>query len=179
MKEQNELMKNLAVEMTARTGELWRAIIEERIGYLQSDSAYLYIVKVWNMQRIQIRASAPCREHQSGQSITCDMTRHPEAIARDIEQRLLEHARQHLKGAKAYDLKKRKEEAEENLRRNLIKQYIPRSQYHNDKFYTNTPKRKSKNNLWAHIEYDNEIKIEISLPIKEAIKLIKHLKENY
>ena len=78
------LCKSLAVEMTARTGELWRTVEDENDWtHIQSPSACLSLRDDWRTHRLSIHATAPkgMREKTTGETITCDPARKPEAIA--------------------------------------------------------------------------------------------------
>ena len=179
----NPLIKTLAIELTIITGELWLTRLDHsewnQRPHADSQSATLYFYQEWNKKnRLSIKASAPegMREKTNGDSISCDLTRTPQAIAQNIAHRLLPHARTHLQESKEYDLERRKEEAKRNLRKNLLMRYCPK-EYQNDKFCTNdSPGRNNyKKRIYASPTYDNLINIEINLPIKDAIKLLKQL----
>jgi hypothetical protein len=176
--------RELAVELTILTGELWTARPfsdepEDQRAYTDSATATLYFFTSWRDNRLSISASAPAgmREMKSGEKITCDPTRTPEAIARDIKNRLLPHARAHLTESRAYDLERRKAEAKKNLRSNLIKKYCPNET--NGKFYSNKKADHYRERVFAEITYNDLINIEINVSLTEALKLLKQLtKEN-
>lgn len=178
----NPIVQKIAVELTIITGEIWRTRPDtsewNQRPSADSESASLYFYQAWNQKnRIAIKASAPeaMREMTTGESITCDLTRTPEAIAQDIARRLIPHARAHLAESKAYDLKERKKKARENCRSNLIKKYLPEE--YNGKFFSKKKagKNEYKSRIIAEPTYDDLINIEINLPIKEAYKLLKLL----
>lgn len=187
--EEKELIKNLslnlAVEMTARTGDMWRYYTSERMDYIFSPSAYLQINKPWNGYRVKIKSTLPqeLQAPRGSESITCDLNRTPEAISADICRRLLNSAMQFLHDAKIYTHQRRKEKNIINLRKKILAELLPNNSAYNDKFYTTTPKAKEnkngKNNLWADTDYSGQVKIEVVLKIKDARELIKHIKEKY
>lgn len=91
-----QISKVLAVEMTARTGELWRS--RHKVGRYWSE---IYSPSAWLMlsdgrnNRLEIQSTRPQQMvwATTGEKITVDSSRTPEAIARDIENRLLKNAR--------------------------------------------------------------------------------------
>lgn len=171
----DQMTKILAVEMTARTGELWRAMIDpDHWNHIQSDTACLSLREDWRTHRLAIHATAPdkMREKTTGESITCDPTRTAEAIARDIETRLLAHARAHLIESKEWDAEQTRQKNASALRGRMIKKYLP-NEYQNDKYCTDADRYQER--VYAHPTYDNLINIEINLPLPEALKLLKQL----
>jgi hypothetical protein len=175
--------RELAVELTILTGELWTARPfskdepEDQRAYTDSATATFYFYTSWRSDRLSISASAPAgmREMKSGEKITCDPTRTPEAIARDIKNRLLTHAREHFTESRAYDLERRKAEAKKNLIAKLIMRYLPK-EYQNESWCSETKSRHGyTDRIHARTTYDNLINIEINLPLKEALKLLKQL----
>jgi hypothetical protein len=176
----NPIIKNLAIELTIATGELWTTRIDRsewnQRPHADSPTTTLYFFQEWNKKnRLSIKASAPegMREKTNGESISCDLTRTPQAIAQDIARRLLPHARAHLAESKAYDLKKRKEEARNNLINNLIMRYLPEK--YNGKFFSKKKAGKYLSRIIAETTHDDLINIEINLPLKDALKLLKQL----
>lgn len=174
-----EIAAPLAVEMTILTGEIWRVATSQNGNpQIVSTSACLTLSQAWNQRgRVQLRASVPpaIRQKKSGQEITCSLSRPVENIARDIIARLLQHAREHLAESTAYDLEKRKEEAAEKLRENLIKPFAPK--LHNGKFYNPGSKKNSRSTLWVEIyDYCNEAEIKIRLPLRKALQLLKTIR---
>lgn len=182
----NPIVKNIAVELTIITGELWTARADNsnynQRPHADSPTATLYFSQDWRTKsRLTIRADAPAeiQEPRTGESITCDLTRTPQAIAQDINRRLLPHARTHLAESKTYDLSKRKAKACENCRDNLIKKYLPEE--YNGNFFSKKKAGKNgyKSRVIASPTYDDMIEIELNLPLPEALKLLKQLtKEN-
>ena len=174
------MCKSLAVEMTARTGELWRAIFhEDRNPQIQSASACLTLSEDWRTHRLNIHACAPhtMREKTTGETITADPKRTAEAMARDIESRILKHARAHLAESIQYDYERRQEEAAAHLRESLMKRFAPEK--YNGKLYTQRT-RDHDRRMWIDIiNYDNSAKLEIHLPFAEALKLVKLIKGEY
>jgi len=172
----NQFAKTLAVEMTARTAELWRAVIEpERNPNIQSPSACLHLNEHWHSHRLTVSASVPhgMREMKSGETITCDPNRKPEAIAADICNRILPHARAHLIESAEYDRERRQKEAEKNLRLHFLKKYLPR-EYQTDKLCNSTSMKAA--NIYAHLTYDNLVNLEITLSLREALQILELLK---
>jgi len=175
------LSKKLAVEMTARTGELWRTeITDERNPHIYSQSAWLRLSESWKTRgRLIISASAPreMREAKNGESVTLDPSRPAAALAADIDRRLLQSAQTHLSESAAYDLKRRKTESAENLRRSLIKRFAPK-EGHNGKLYKPASVKGRFTGLYVDIhDYDNTAAIEITLDLKDALKLLKHIEQ--
>lgn len=177
----NTLAGHLAVELTIITGETWRARIDpsesHQRPHIDSPSATLYLSQEWNTNRLSVRASAPegMREMKTGEKITCNPERTPEAIARDINSRLINHARAHLIESAAYDLQKRKEAARKNIIRNLIMKYLPK-EYQDQKWCTNKESPTAyKERIYAETTYDDLIHIEINLELPAALKLLKQL----
>lgn len=174
------LCVSLAVEMTARTGELWRMIERgDNWPHIESPSACLSLRDDWMTHRLAIHATAPhgMREKTNGESITCDPKRTPEAIARDIEIRLLAHARAHLQESIQYDTQRRQEEAAANLRKNMIRRFT--EEEYNGKLYKRSKDRARR--MWIDINnYDHSATIEIHLPFADALQLLKQIeKGNY
>jgi hypothetical protein len=170
------LCKSLAVEMTARTGELWRVIEDaERWTHIESPSACLQLRDDWRTHRLAIHATAPSRmrEMTTGETITADPTRTPEAIARDICNRLLNHARAHLAESKAYDREKMLEANAKKLRESMIKRYCP--EQYNGKFASGKKADLYRERVWAELTYNNLVNIEINVTMGEALKLLKLL----
>jgi len=170
------ITKILAVEMTARTGELWRAVIDpNNWNYITSPTACLSLREDWRTHRLTIHATAPkgTREKTNGESITCDPSRTAEAIARDICARLLPHARAHLIESMEYNTEKTLEANAKHLRESLIKKFCPFES--NGKFYSGKKADKYRERVWAELTYDNLINIEINVPLKEALQLLKQL----
>ena len=177
----DRICKMLAVEMTASTGELWR-IVPETDQYrpqIVSPSACLLIGEDWRTHRLNITADAPrgMKERTRGESITCNPKRAPEAIARDITARILQHARAHLSESIQYDNQQRKEEAAALLRESLMSQFTDKK--YNGKLYKSSKDRNRQ--MWVEINnYDNSATVEIRLPFADALRLIKHIeKEKY
>jgi len=171
------LCKSLAVEMTARTGELWRVVENpERWTHIESPSACLQLRDDWRTHRLAIHATAPgrMREKTTGETITCDPTRTPEAIARDIESRILQHARAHLAESIQYDTEKTHEEAAAHLRESIMSQFT--QEKYNGKLYKKSKDRNRR--MWIEIcNYDNTATVEIHLPFAEALRLVKHIEK--
>ena len=171
------MTKILAVEMTARTGEIWRAVITDRFNHIESPSACLSLNEHWQNHRLTIHAAAPpeMKEPRIGETITADPKRTPEAIARDIENRILTHARAHLAESREYDAEQRRQEARRKLRNKMLMKYCPK-EYQHEKFCTITGSQSGYiERVYAHPTYDNLINIEINLPLPEALKLLKQL----
>jgi hypothetical protein len=171
----DQLTKILAVEMTARTFELWRAVITENCNHLESPSACLSLSDHWHTHRLIVCACTPAGMLQSrtGESITCDPARKPEAIAADICTRILPDAKSHLKQCVDYDKKRRQEEAEKKLRLNFLKKYLPR-EYQREKLCNDSPHR---SNVFAHITYENLINIEATVTLKQALKILQFIQD--
>lgn len=162
--------------MTARTGELWRAVIEpENWNHIESPTACLSLREDWRTHRLSVHAAAPgkMREKTTGDTITCDPSRSAEAIARDIESRLLKHARAHLLESIEWDAEKTREKNAENLRKKMLKKYCPFES--NGKFYSGKKADRYTERVWAEPTYNNLINIEINLPLPEALKLLEQL----
>jgi hypothetical protein len=170
------LAKLLAVEMTARTGELWRAVINDHITHIESESACLSLSDHWKTQRLTIHATAPqgMREPRTGETITADPQRKPEAIAADICSRILTHAREHLAESKGYDAQQARVRNAKQLRARMIQKYLP-TEYQNEKFCSSKDAGKYKQRVYAHVTYENLINIEVTLPLPEALKLLEQL----
>lgn len=169
------LCKNLAVEMTARTGELWRTVEDaEKWTHIESPTACLQLRDDWRTHRLAIHATAPhkMRELTNGETITADPHRTPEAIARDICARILDHARAHLAESIVYDREKMLEANAAHLRESIMSQFT--QEKYNGKLYK---KSKDRNRLmWIEIgNYDNTATIEIHLPFADALRLAKHI----
>lgn len=174
--ELNELAKNIGLELTLKTGELFRILIEpERNPQIYSATAYFTTSEDWRTHRIKITASTPRGMHakRDPDSITCNPKRSPEAIARDICARLLTSARQHLAESIELDKEIRQTQARKKLRLNLIKKYLPH-EYQPEKFCNGT--RQTTPTIYAQLTYNNLVNLEINLPIGEALALIQHLK---
>jgi hypothetical protein len=171
------LCKNLAVEMTARTGELWRVMeYPEHWTHIESRTACLQLRDDWRTHRLAIHATAPAnmREKTTGETITADPNRKAEAIARDIESRILTHARAHLAESKAYDTEKMHEEAAAHLRESIMSQFT--QEKYNGKLYKKSKDRNRR--MWIEIvNYDNSATIEIHLPFADALRLAKHIEQ--
>lgn len=171
------LCKNLAVEMTARTGELWRVIeYPDTWTHIQSPSACLSLRDDWRTHRLAIHATAPhkMREKTTGETITCNPGRTPEAIARDIESRLLAHARAHLAESIQYDREKILEANAAHLRESIMSQFT--QEKYNGKLYKKSHDRNRR--MWIDIgNYDNTATIEIHLPFADALRLVKHIEK--
>ena len=103
-----------------------------------------------------------------------DPARRPDTIARDICSRLLPHARDHMKESIEYDRARRQKETEKNMRLRYIKKYLPR-EYQPEKYCNSTGMRSA--NIFAHITYDNLINIEITLPLRDSLEVLKFLQE--
>jgi hypothetical protein len=175
----NEIIKALAIELTIITGETWRTDLTERHNHLRSESAHLYIYQQWNTKnRLNFRASVPqeMKELRTTADISCSIDRTPQAIAQDISNRLLPHARKHLAESTTYDLQERKKDAKNNLRKNLIMRYLPK-EYDDKKFCTDTKGYKER--IYAHETYNDLINIEINLPLPAALKLLKLITKEY
>lgn len=173
----NQVARNLAVEMTARTGELWRALIKaEDNPALQSPTAFFQLSEHWNTHRLTIHACAPhtIRERTTGETITADPERKPEAIAADICSRILAHAREHMLESIAYDQERKQKEAEKQLRLHFLKKYLPR-EYQSEKLCNSD--NRGPANIFAHITYDNLINLEITLPLRDILAVLKFLQE--
>lgn len=171
-----DLCKSLAVEMTARTGEIWRTVEDaQNWTHIESPTACLSLRDDWRTHRLAIHATAPnaTREKTTGETITCDPERRPEAIARDIETRLLAHARQHLAESKEYDRKRRQEAAEKNLRLSFLRKYLPR-EHQPDKLCNADSMKRA--NIYAQLTYENLVELEITLPLKQALQILEILK---
>lgn len=172
----DHLTKILAVEMTARTGELWRAVIEaDQWNHIESPTACLSLREDWRTHRLSIHATAPrqVREKTTGETITCDPGRTAEAIARDIESRILKHARTHLVESVQYDAEKTREKNAKNLREKMLRKFLPYES--NGKFYSGKKADRYTERVWAETTYNNLINIEINLPLPEALKLLEQL----
>jgi len=170
------IAKVLAVELTARTGETFRAVIEaERNPNIESPRACFHLCEDWRTHRLMINATVPngMREKKTAERMTVDPRRTAEAIARDIETRLLTHAREHLKESAEYDRERKQEIAEKNLRLNFLRKYLPR-EYQPDKLCNATSMRTA--NIYAQITYDNLIELEIRLPLKQALQILEIMK---
>jgi len=162
-----ETIKNLAVEMTARTGELWRIVEHpDKWPHIESPTACLTVRESWKTKRIEIQATAPhgTREPHNGQTITCDPTRKPEAIARDIENRILAHARKHLQESIQFDLERTKDKNRINLRRELFKKWMPKTDHNGDPY---------GEGIKIYFTYDGRAKLTLELSLKDALQLLK------
>jgi len=170
------ITKTLAVEMTARTGELWRAVINDSINALQSETAYMSLSEDWRTHRLRVHAYAPhtIRERTTGETITADPGRKPEAIAADICSRILQHAREHMTESIEYDRERKQKEAEKQLRLHFLKKYLPRE--HQSEKLCNSDHH-GPANIFAHITYDNLINLEITLPLRDILAVLEFLKE--
>lgn len=171
----NQVARTLAVEMTARTGELWRAMIRPNHNpQIESPTACLCVSYHWRTGRLDIHAGSPPEmlERKTGETITCNPERKPEAIAADICARLLTHAREHLRESAEYDRQRRQEEAEKILRLNFLRKYLP-SEYQHEKLCNSN--HRGPANIYASLTYDNEVKLEITLPLREALKVLKQI----
>lgn len=171
------IAKHLAVEMTARTGELWRAVItEERHPQIMSQGACLNLSEDWRTHRLRIHATAPhdIRERTTGETITADPKRSYEAIARDIENRILAHAREHLAESRQYDEQRRQEEAAAHLRKSIMQQFA--EEEYNGKLHKSS--KDHNRQMWIEItNYNNSATIQIHLPFADALKLVKHIQK--
>lgn len=168
----DQLSKILAVEMTARTGDLWRAIIDpERDPQIESSTACLSLSETWDTHRLRITPSAPhgTRECRVNDSITCDPKRAAEAIARDICARILPQAIKHLAESIEYDRAQKQKDAAEKLRKNLLKRFTPK-EYHEGRLTDGK-------GLWTRMTYENKVQIEITVSLPEAMQILKFLKE--
>jgi hypothetical protein len=110
------------------------------------------------------------RERTTGETITADANRKPEAIAQDICNRILPHARQHLRESAAYDKERRREEAIKNLKLNMLRKYLP-TEYQHDKLSNGDRKRRA--NIYAELTYEDLVKIEIDVTITQALQILK------
>lgn len=174
-----ETIRAIALFLTIETGELFTMAKDRNENdYLVSESAHFRIYKDWRVQnKIKVVADAlNMKENKQGESIGLDSKRNPSDLARDIKNRLLSHARKHLTESRAYDERERKKESAANLRKNLLKQFTPDEA--NGKLYLRYPESR-RAQMWTHIDYDNKIEIEITLPIREALQLLKHIQRNY
>lgn len=179
----DETTKILAVEMSIITGEIWRAEFDDNYRYPQifSPSAYLYLMETYPRGRMEIRASAPrkMREKRTPEKITVDPNRTPEAIAQDITRRLLPHARAHLLESIKYHNEKEKEEATKKLTDRYLQKELPHEwrNHNNTVNFTNEyDKEPDAPPITARRYYDGTIEINTRLPIREALKIIRHLK---
>ena len=177
IKDLPRLCKLIAVEMTVRTGELWRVIEHpEKWTHIESPSACLQLREAWRTHRLEIHATAPhgIREKTLGETITADPNRQPETIARDICARILDHARAHLTESHAWHTQKTHEEAAANLRKSLIKRFT--EEEYNGKLYKRSKDRNRR--LWVDVNnYDHTATIEIHLPFAEALRLLKEIQK--
>lgn len=167
----DQFSKSLAVEMTVRTGELWRAVIDpERNPQIESSCACLYLSEDWQTHRVRFMPSAPrgTKETRNEDRITCDPGRSMAAIARDVCARILPQAVEHLTQSREYDRQRRKVEAEENTRLRLLSKYMPKRDHRGDPY--------DGEGMTAHITYDKQIELTIRLPIAEALKICKIIK---
>lgn len=172
----DQITKTLAVEMTARTGELWRATTDiNQWNRIESPSACLLLREDWRTRRLRIHASAPAkmREKTTGETITCDPNRTAEAIARDIENRLLQHARAHLVESIEWDAEQTREKNAQQLRGKMVKKHLPNEA--NGKFYSDSKADKYRPRVWAELTYGKMVNIEVNLPLAEALQLLKQL----
>jgi len=169
------LCRNLAVEMTARTGELWQTIEHpERWTHIESQTACLTLRDDWRTHRLVIHATAPhkMKEKTTGESTTCNPSRTVEDIAKDICNRILKHAREHLKESIQWDAEQTRQANKRKLTNKFISGYLPK-EYQTGCFCTD--KDRSGERIKAKLTYDNLINIEINLPLPEALKLLKQL----
>lgn len=176
----DQLTKILAVEMTARTGELWRAVLDaDHWNHIESPTACLSLREDWRSHRLSIHATTPgkMRQRTTGETITCDPGRKAEAIARDIESRILAHARAHLIQSREYDAEQTREKNAEKLRGKMIQKYLPQ-EYQSGKYCSRKEASPYKQRVYAQPTYENLINIEVNLPLPEALKLLKQLTQD-
>ena len=172
----------LALELTILTGELWRSSQEPGSVWTNiiSPSACLTMRTGYDIKnRVEIRATAPrqIKSRSTGESITCSLDRSPEAIARDIINRLLPAARAYLTDSIQYDHEKRKETAITKTRERFIKKYLP-EEWRN---YSNEPATFHRARDWksirAQLTYENKVEIKINVDFMKALEILKYLQE--
>lgn len=177
IKDLPHLCRLIAVEMTIRTGELWRVIEHpDRWTHIESATACLSLRDDWRTHRLAIHATAPhgVQEKTTGETITANPNRQPEAIARDICARILDHARAHLIESHAWHTKKTHEEAAAHLRESIMRRFA--NEKYNGKLYRKSKDRNRR--MWIDVNnYDHTATIEIHLPYTEALRLLKEIEK--
>ena len=167
-----KLTKVLAVEMTASTGELWRAAIDADswVTQIYSPTAYISLkLEEWRQpHKLTAWASTPkgiAHLSDDGQ-MSCNPERQPEAIAADITRRLVAHARAYLVKCKASQDEHDKAERKKQLIKNLIGRYLTNNG--RDVFYSD-----KVHNVEVRGEY---IEMRLSISPVDAIRVCKLLK---
>jgi hypothetical protein len=126
----HNLTKILAVEMTARTGNIWRANIDPDRWTTQiyCDTAYIALSTrdYPKPQRLKLwpTTSPGVNQRSSYDHITLDPKRQPAQIAADIARRLLPQAEKYLVECKASQDAQDRQNTKEQLIRNLLQPYL-------------------------------------------------------
>jgi hypothetical protein len=170
----DELTKTLAVEMTASTGELWRARIEPERWSTQiyCETAVIslgidgykapYFVKAWAGTPAGITAL------RSENVVRCNSNRTPAAIAADLNRRLVDEAKDYLIRCKQSQAENDREERRENLIKNLLSKYLCRNRC--DTFYSADNKIHS---LEIRTDY---IEMRLTVSPTDAVRICKLLR---
>jgi len=170
-----ELTKMLAVEMTAGTGELWRADIDPDrwTTQIHSDTAYIALsldgykppfrLKAWTSVPDGI---SPLRSGSETISMSAD--RKPASLAVDITRRLLSPAREYLKACIISQNKHDRQQRKEQLIKNLLSQYLCKNQY--DTFWSADHKIQSVDIRTDYLE------MRLTVSPADALKICKLLK---
>ena len=170
-----QLTITLAVEMTASTGELWRADIdpERWSNHIHTDDAYIslsidgysapYHLKAWATTP---RGITSLIDHEV---ISMSIDRQPTSLAADIKRRLLPHAKEYLIECKQHQDRIDQQTRKENLIRKALSKYLRYVDW-NKSFY-------SANDKIHSVEIrTNNIEMRLTVTPAEAIKVCKLLK---
>jgi hypothetical protein len=169
-----ELTKTLAVEMTARTGDLWRANIDPERWTTQIYTATAWItLSIYRTHlkptRLKAWSSVPkgINPLSDKDVMSVDATRTPSAIAADIHRRLYAHAQEYLKDCSDAQAIQDTRNRKEQLKKNLLSRYLTKGYY--DNFHSENGKINK-----AEIR-SNDVEMKLSVTMTEALKICRLL----